>query len=174
MGGASHFEIDCISGSTIVILYRVYIVCTPPPFCWGGGGLNLPPNLRKEWLEIMVYAMDFGWVLFIWTLIMDFVYDLCIYFEWGLFLLNEDKHTSNTTMVTRINITQVANFDIHDESNLAQWCKKWKQSFEFYLTASDGQWFTDVSITTSLCWARYTGHFYAFRRCWYNIQGYNG
>ena len=39
-------------------------------------------------------------------------------------------------MATRINITQVANFDIHDESNLAQRWKKWKQSFEFSLTAS--------------------------------------
>ena len=39
-------------------------------------------------------------------------------------------------MATRINITPVANFDIHDESNLAQRWKKWKQSFEFYLTAS--------------------------------------
>ena len=38
-------------------------------------------------------------------------------------------------MATRINITQVANFDIHDESDLAQRWKKWKQSFEFYLTA---------------------------------------
>ena len=39
-------------------------------------------------------------------------------------------------MATRINITPVANFDIYDESNLAQRWKKWKQSFEFYLTAS--------------------------------------
>ena len=39
-------------------------------------------------------------------------------------------------MATRINITQIANFDIHDESNLAQRWKKWKQSFEFYLTTS--------------------------------------
>ena len=39
-------------------------------------------------------------------------------------------------METRININHVANFDIHDESNLAQWWKKWKQTFEFYLTAS--------------------------------------
>ena len=39
-------------------------------------------------------------------------------------------------MATRINITQFANFDIHDESNLAQWRKIWKQGFEFYLTAS--------------------------------------
>ena len=45
--------------------------------------------------------------------------------------LNEGKHASNTTMAMRINITQVANFDIHDESNLAQRWKKWKQSFEF-------------------------------------------
>ena len=41
-----------------------------------------------------------------------------------------------TTMATRINITQVANFDIHDESNLAQRWKKWKPSFKFYLTTS--------------------------------------
>ena len=41
----------------------------------------------------------------------------------------EDKHASNTAMATRINITQIANFDIHDESNLAQRWKKWKQSF---------------------------------------------
>ena len=39
-------------------------------------------------------------------------------------------------MATRINITQFANFDIHDESNLAQWRKIWKQGFESYLTAS--------------------------------------
>ena len=39
-------------------------------------------------------------------------------------------------MATRIDITQVTNFDIHDESNLAQRWKKWKQSFEFYLSAS--------------------------------------
>ena len=51
-------------------------------------------------------------------------------------LLNEYKHTTNTTMTTTLNITQVANFDIHDESNLAQRQKKCKQSFEFYLTAS--------------------------------------
>ena len=36
-------------------------------------------------------------------------------------------------MATRINITQIANFDIHDESNLAQQWEKWKESFEFYL-----------------------------------------
>ena len=35
-----------------------------------------------------------------------------------------------------INITQVANFDIHDKSNLAQRWKKCKQSFEFYFSAS--------------------------------------
>ena len=40
-------------------------------------------------------------------------------------------------MATRINITQIANFDIHDESNLAQRRKNGKQSFEFYLTATD-------------------------------------
>ena len=39
-------------------------------------------------------------------------------------------------MAARLNITQVANYDILDESNLAQRWKKWKQSFEFYLTAS--------------------------------------
>ena len=36
-------------------------------------------------------------------------------------------------MATRINITQIANFDTHDESNLAQQWEKWKESFEFYL-----------------------------------------
>ena len=36
-------------------------------------------------------------------------------------------------MATRINITQIANFDIHNESNLAQQWEKWKESFEFYL-----------------------------------------
>ena len=39
-------------------------------------------------------------------------------------------------MRKRVNITQVANFDNHDESNLAQRWKKWKQSFEFYLAPS--------------------------------------
>ena len=39
-------------------------------------------------------------------------------------------------MATRINITQVANFDIDDESNLAGRWKKWEQRFEFYLAAS--------------------------------------
>ena len=74
-----------------------------------------------------------------WTLYMyvNYVCDLYIYFKWSLFLSNEDKHAGNTTMATRmINITPVANVDIHDESNLAQRWKKWKQSFEFYLTAS--------------------------------------
>ena len=52
------------------------------------------------------------------------------------FFLNEDKHTSNNTIATRTNITQVANFDIHDESNLTQQWKIWKQSFKFYLTAT--------------------------------------
>ena len=40
-------------------------------------------------------------------------------------------------MATRINITQIANFDIHDKSNLVQRWKNGKQSFEFYLTVSD-------------------------------------
>ena len=39
-------------------------------------------------------------------------------------------------MATRINITHIANFDIHDECSLAQRWEKWKQSFEFYLSAS--------------------------------------
>ena len=39
-------------------------------------------------------------------------------------------------MATRINITPVTNFDIHDESNIAQRWKKWKQTFKFYLIAS--------------------------------------
>ena len=45
-------------------------------------------------------------------------------------------------MATRISITQVANFDVTDKSNLPQWWKKWTQSFEFYLTASgtDNDW----------------------------------
>ena len=54
------------------------------------------------------------------------------------FFSSEDKHASKTTMATKINITQVPtliNF-IHDESNLTQRWKKWKQSFEFYLAAS--------------------------------------
>ena len=38
-------------------------------------------------------------------------------------------------MATKINITQIANFDIHDESDLAQQWEKWKESFEFYLGA---------------------------------------
>ena len=81
--------------------------------------------------------MDLIWALFVWTLFMDFVCDLYIHFNRSLFLpWNKDKHASNTTMATRINITQIANFDIHDESNLAQRWKKWKQSFEFYLTTS--------------------------------------
>ena len=67
---------------------------------------------------------------------MDFVCELCIYFGRDLFSCelrlaykrhynaNEDKYYS------------VANFDIHDENNSVQRWKKWKQSFEFYLTAS--------------------------------------
>ena len=45
-------------------------------------------------------------------------------------------------MAARISITQVANFDVNDKSNLHQWWKKWTQSFEFYLTASgtDNDW----------------------------------
>ena len=39
-------------------------------------------------------------------------------------------------MAMRINITKIGNFDIHEESNLAQQWKKWKQSFEFYLGGS--------------------------------------
>ena len=70
---------------------------------------------------IVVYAMDFVWALFVWTLYMDFVCDLYMYFEWTLLPSSKkDKHASNTTMATRINITQIANFDILDESNLAQ------------------------------------------------------
>ena len=37
-------------------------------------------------------------------------------------------------MATRINLTQVASFNVHVESNLAQRWTKWKQSFEFYLS----------------------------------------
>ena len=48
----------------------------------------------------------------IWTLYVTFLYTL----NEAFFFLNEDKHTSNTTMATRINTTQVVKFDIHDES----------------------------------------------------------
>ena len=47
-----------------------------------------------------------------------------------------NQRTSNTTMAMRLNITQDANFDTHDESSLAQRWKKWKQRFKSYLTAS--------------------------------------
>ena len=45
-------------------------------------------------------------------------------------------------MSMKINSISVANFDIHDKSNLAQGLKKWKQSFEFSLSASgtDDHW----------------------------------
>ena len=79
--------------------------------------------------------------------------------------MNEDKHTSNTTMATKINITQVANFDIHDESNLAQRWKKWKQSFKFYLTASGTD--NDSQMRASLLHCAgpdVQDNFYAFRR----------
>ena len=36
-----------------------------------------------------------------------------------------------------------------------------------------GQWFTNASITTSLCWVRCTWYFNAFRRRWYNTQTCN-
>ena len=65
--------------------------------------------------------------LCIWTLYVIFY----MYFEWGIFLSSEDKHASKTTMATKINITKVPSFDIHDESNLARRWKKWKQSFSF-------------------------------------------
>ena len=55
--------------------------------------------------------MDFEWAC-IWTLYVTFLYIL----NEAFFFLNEDKHTSNTTMATRINTTQVVKFDIHDES----------------------------------------------------------
>ena len=55
-------------------------------------------NLRR-WGGYVVYAMDFGWALYIWTLCMDFVYELCIYFGRGLFLVNWDYHTSNTAII---------------------------------------------------------------------------
>ena len=64
--------------------------------------------------------------LCIWTLYVTFIYTLNEAFFPSS---KEDKHASNTEMATRINITQIANFDIHDESNLAQRWKKWKQSF---------------------------------------------
>ena len=58
----------------------------------------------------------------IWTLYMTFAYTLNEVYV----LLNEYKHTTNTTMATKLNIIQVANFDIHDESNLTQRQKKCK------------------------------------------------
>ena len=84
--------------------------------------ISLLPLISKVIEKIYhVYAMDFVWALFVWTLHLDFVCDLYIYFERSLFpSWKEDKHASNTTMTTRINITQIANFDTHDESNLAQ------------------------------------------------------
>ena len=45
----------------------------------------------------MVYAMDFVWALFMWTLYRDFVCDLYIYFEWSLFISNEHRRARNTT-----------------------------------------------------------------------------
>ena len=39
-------------------------------------------------------------------------------------------------MANRINISQVKNFNIHDESNFAGQWEKWDQSFEFYLKTS--------------------------------------
>ena len=64
--------------------------------------------------------------LCIWTLYVTFIYTLNeVFFPSS----KVDKHASNTAMATRKNITQIANFDIHDESNLAQRWKKWKQSF---------------------------------------------
>ena len=120
----------------------------------------------------VVYAMDFAWALFMWNLYMDFVCDLYIYFEWSLFLFKEDKHASNPAMVTRINITQIASFDIHYVSNLAQRWKRMETKFWILIDCLwYGKWFTDASITTSQCWARSTGHFYAFTRRCYDIQG---
>ena len=55
--------------------------------------------------------------LCIWTLFVTFIYTL----NEAFFLLRmKISMQANTTMATRINITQIANFDIHDESNLAQ------------------------------------------------------
>ena len=55
--------------------------------------------------------------LCIWTLYVTFIYTL----NEAFFLLRmKISMQANTTMATRINITQIANFNIHDESNLAQ------------------------------------------------------
>ena len=48
-------------------------------------------NAVKVKNTIAVYAMDFVWALFVWTLYMDFVCDLYIYFEWSLFSFFEGR-----------------------------------------------------------------------------------
>ena len=121
---------------------------------------------------LVVYAIDFVWALFMWTLYMDFVCDLDIYFEWSLFLLrmkiryngDEDKYYSSCKF----------------------WYPWWQKKFgstiekvetKFWILLDCllyGQRFTDASITTSLCWARCARHFYVFTRRWYDIQGCNG
>ena len=66
----------------------------------------------------MVYAMDFVWALFVWTLYMDFVCDLYLYFEWSLFpCSNENKHARNTTISKTVHITakfQKTEVDVYD------------------------------------------------------------
>ena len=76
--------------------------------------------------------MDFGWALYMWYL--DYTCDL----DYVFYMILDEAFLvkSNIAMATRINITKIANFDIHDESNLARQWKKWIQSFEFYLSAS--------------------------------------
>ena len=105
--------------------------------------------------------MDFGWALYMWY--MDYTCGL----DYVFYLILDEAFLvkSNITMATRINITKVADFDIHDESNLARQWKKWIQSFEFYLSASvtddDSQM---KALIKSLCWVRYTRYFDTFRR----------
>ena len=52
------------------------------------------------------------------------------------YILFQTRHKCNTTIATKIDITQAANSDILDDSNFTQQWEKWKQSFEFYLGAS--------------------------------------
>ena len=60
---------------------------------------HIERNLWR-WGGYVVYAMNFVCVLFVWSLYMDFVCGLYIYFEWSLFLSSkEDKHASNITVI---------------------------------------------------------------------------
>ena len=60
--------------------------------------------------------MDFGWALYMWYL--DYTCDL----DYVFYMILDEAFLvkSNIAMATRINITKIANFDIHDESNLAR------------------------------------------------------